>query len=74
MSENATTATGARTNNHDIELETTLEELVLDLAGNRVETNVGRGPNLLNGGGGHGRIVGGKRKRGQSLVSVPAPS
>ena len=35
------------THNDDIKLETTLQELVLDLLGNRVETDVGLGADFF---------------------------
>lgn len=57
-----------RTDNHDIELETALEELVLNLLGDGVETNVGLGTNLLDFWGGHsdGHKVRKKRCRKKS--------
>jgi hypothetical protein len=42
-----------RTNDDDIELETTLQELVLDLLRDRVETDVGSSTNFLFCSGGH---------------------
>ena len=44
---------GRRTNYNNIELETTLEQFVLDLLGNRVKANIGGGTNLLDICGGH---------------------
>jgi hypothetical protein len=41
------------TDNHDIELEATLEELVLDLAGNGLEADIALCPDLLCFNGGH---------------------
>jgi hypothetical protein len=41
-------------NNHDVELKASLEQLMLNLAGDGVETDVGRRPDFLNCGGGHG--------------------
>jgi hypothetical protein len=42
-----------RTNDYNIELETALEKFMLDLLGNRVETNVRGGTNLLDIDGSH---------------------
>ena len=36
-----------RTNDHDVELETTLEKLLLNLGGNRVETDIALEDGLL---------------------------
>lgn len=45
--------TPQRTNDDDIELKSTLQELVLDLLGDGVETDVGRGADFFNCDGGH---------------------
>lgn len=43
--------TKTRTNDDHVELETTLQELVFNLLGDGVETDVGVGTNLFSGGG-----------------------
>ena len=48
---------GVPTNSNDVELETTLQELVLDLRGDRVETDIGCRANLLDSGGGHFKML-----------------
>jgi len=53
-----------RTNDDNIELETTLEKFVFDLLGNRVETDIRGSTNLLDFCGSHcerGRLVTGRR-------------
>ena len=66
-----------RTNDDDVELETALQELVLNLLGDGVETDVGVGTDLFGGGrhddsrrNGNRRTEGGVRDTGQSLVDV----
>jgi hypothetical protein len=49
-----TTLDERRTNYNDVELETTFEQFVLDLLGNRVKADVGGGTNFLDICGGHG--------------------
>ena len=44
----------ARTDGDHVELEATLQELVLDLRGDTVETDIRRGANLFSGGLRHG--------------------
>ena len=45
----------------DVELETALQELVLNLLRDSVETNIGVGTDLIGGDGGHGENDGGGR-------------
>jgi len=47
-------AEASLSNDHDVELKASLEQLVLNLTGNRVETDVARRSDFLNIWGGHG--------------------
>lgn len=61
------TRTPRRTDNDDIELETTLQELVFDLLSDGVETNVGRSADFIDCNSGHlrqGRLFKGEEKWG----------
>lgn len=64
--------TRRRTNDNDIELEPAFQELVLDLRGNGVETDVGSGTNFFDCSGGH--VVKERRKSGQKneILAVDA--
>ena len=53
-----------RTNDDHVELETTLQELVLNLCGDAVETDIGAGANLFGCWGGHGCLNKGKGEEG----------
>lgn len=46
----------SHTNDDNVELKTTFQKLVLDLAGNRVKPNIGRGTDFFDCGG-HGSLT-----------------
>ena len=58
------TATETRTDGDHVELEATLQELVLNLGGDAVETDIGAGANLFGCWGGHGCLNKGKGEEG----------
>ena len=56
--QNAKENANTRTDDDHVELETTLQELVLNLRGDAVETDIRRRANLFGGGRGHGWLEG----------------